>query len=62
MRLDVSILYNTTIFVTCSQVGATADVARTGGECQLQRARVDTDAESGVAPSIRTEYAVHAMQ
>jgi len=46
----------------CSQVGATEDVAGAGGECQLQRARVDPNAESSSAPGIRTEYAIYAMQ
>lgn len=56
------LVYITQLAVTCSQMGATEDIARAGGECQLQRARVDTDAESSAAPGIRTEYAVYAMQ
>lgn len=55
------LVYITRPAVTCSQMGTTEDVARAGGECQLQRARMDTDAESSAAPGIRTEYAVYAM-
>jgi len=55
------LVYITRPAVTCSQMGTTEDVTRAGGECQLQRARVDTDAESSAAPGIRTKYAVYAM-
>lgn len=43
-------------------MGETADVTGTPGKCQLQRGGLDADAESGAAPGVRGEHAVHAMQ
>lgn len=43
-------------------MGETTDVAGTSGERQLQRGRLDANAESGAAPGVRGKHAVHAVQ
>lgn len=43
-------------------MGKTTDVGGTGGERELQRSRVDADAESGAEPGVRGEHVVHAVQ
>lgn len=43
-------------------MGKTADVAGRGRERQLQRGRMDTDAQSGAASSVRAEHVVDAVQ
>lgn len=45
-----------------AQVGETADVAGVGGERKLQRGRVDADAQPSVAPGVRKQHVVHAVQ
>lgn len=43
-------------------MGETADIAGVGHQRQLQRGRMDADAEPSVAPGVREQHAVHAVQ
>lgn len=59
---NVAVITEPVRVVFGEQMGETADVAGRARERQLQRGRVDADAQSGAAPGVRAEHTVDAVQ